>query len=126
MKPISTSVLRTVSSSSSQDGGIGRNPSLPHTTKRRITTNLKSINNHKCQKIKLHGTLTTKELKKQSSRPTRPVRQVEGENPLQGSRLCRWAWLNRKLRLRDDCGLWRGLPQWENSQSHISVRWKAG
>ena len=61
--------------SSSQDGGIGRNPSLPHTTKRRITTNLKTINNQNCQKIKLHGTPTTKELKKQSNRTTRPVRQ---------------------------------------------------
>ena len=61
--------------SSSEDGGIGRNPSLPCTTKRRITTNLKSINNQKHQKIKLHGTLTTKELKKQSTRTTRPVRQ---------------------------------------------------
>ena len=28
-----------------QDGGIGRNLSLPCVTKRRITTNLKSINN---------------------------------------------------------------------------------
>ena len=60
--------------SSGQDGGIGRNPSLPCTTKRRITTNLKSINNQKCQKIKLHGTPTTKELKKKSARTTRPVR----------------------------------------------------
>ena len=31
--------------SSGQDGGVGRNPSLTHTTKRRRTTNLKSINN---------------------------------------------------------------------------------
>ena len=60
--------------SSSQDGGIGRNPLHPHTTKRRITTNVKSINNQKCQKIKLHGTLTTTELKKQSTRTTRLVR----------------------------------------------------
>ena len=50
--------------SSGQDRGIGRNLSLPPTTKRRITTNLKSINNQKCQKIKLHRTPTTKELKK--------------------------------------------------------------
>ena len=40
-----------------------------------MTTNLKSINNQKCQKIKLHGTLTTKELKKQSTRTTRLVRR---------------------------------------------------
>ena len=44
---------------------------LPCTTKRRITTNLKSINN---QKIKLHGIPTTMELKKQSNRTTRLVR----------------------------------------------------
>ena len=54
-----------------QDGGIGRNPSLLHTTKRRITTNLKSMNHQKCQKIKLHGAPTTRELKKQSTRTTR-------------------------------------------------------
>ena len=52
--------------SSGQDRGIGRNPSLPHATERRIPTNLKTINNKKCQKIKLHGTLTTKELKNHS------------------------------------------------------------
>ena len=61
--------------SSGQDGGVGRNPSLPCTTKRRKTTNLKSINNQKCRKIKLHGTLTTTELKKQSNRTARWVRQ---------------------------------------------------
>ena len=60
--------------SSSQDGGVGRNSSLPHTTKRRTTTNQKSIENQKCQKIKLHGTPTTRELKKKSSRTTRHVR----------------------------------------------------
>ena len=43
---------------------------LPHTTKRRTTTNLKTKNNHNCQKIELYGNLTTKELKKKhSSRP---------------------------------------------------------
>ena len=47
---------------------------LPHTTKRRITATLKSINNQKYEKIKLHGILTTTELKKQSNRTTRPVR----------------------------------------------------
>ena len=57
--------------SSGQDGGVGRNPSLPRTTKRRITSNLKSINNQKHQKIKLHGTPTTRELKKTSTSPVR-------------------------------------------------------
>ena len=59
--------------SSRQDGGVGRNPLLPR-TKRRITTNLKSINNKKCQKVKLYGTLITNELK-QSTRTIRLVRQ---------------------------------------------------
>ena len=54
------------SASSSQDAGIGRNASLPHTAKRGITTNLKTT---ELQNIKLHGTPTTKELKKHSSRP---------------------------------------------------------
>ena len=36
---------RSIQGSSGQDGGVGRYPLLPHTTKRRITTNLKSINN---------------------------------------------------------------------------------
>ena len=36
-----------------------------------MTTNLKTINNQKCQKLKLHGILTTKELKKHSSSPVR-------------------------------------------------------
>ena len=60
---------------SGQDRGVGRNPELPCTTKRRITTNPKSINNQKCQKIKLQGALTTKELKKKSNRTTRLVCQ---------------------------------------------------
>ena len=60
--------------SSGQDGGVGGNLSFPHPTKRRITTNLKSINYQKCQKIKLHGNPTTEELKKKSTRTTRPVR----------------------------------------------------
>ena len=51
----------------SQDGSIGRNTSLPCTTKRRKTTNLKTKNNQNCQKIKLHGSPKTKELKKKHS-----------------------------------------------------------
>ena len=117
--------------SSSKDGDVGRNPSLPCITRRRIATNLKSINNQKCQKIKLHGTLTPMELNKQSTRTTRPVRQqmernhgeavdwaggaswenVTRQRPCglgclwQGSRLSGQGWLKGKLRLRVDCGL---------------------
>ena len=49
---------------SGQDGGVGRYASLPRTTKRWVTANLKTKNNLNCQKIKLYGSLTTKELKK--------------------------------------------------------------
>ena len=52
---------------SSQDGGVGRYTLPPHTIKRRTTTNIKTINNQNCQKIKLYGSLTTKELKKKHS-----------------------------------------------------------
>ena len=54
--------LRTRDLTSSQDGGVGRHTVPPYTTKRRTTTNLKAKHNHNCQKIKLHGSLTTKEL----------------------------------------------------------------
>ena len=53
----------------------------PHTTKRRTTTNLKTKNNQICHKIKLYGSLMTKELKKQSSIPVegwRLAARVEG------------------------------------------------
>ena len=56
---------------SGQDGGINRYTLSPRTTKRR-TTNLKTKNN---QKIKLYGSLTTKELKKKHS--SRQVGRVE-------------------------------------------------
>ena len=77
--------------SSGQDGGIERNPLLPCTTKRRVTTNLKWISNQECQKIKLHRVPTTKELKKKSTRTTRLVRQLttwaDWEKPLWGGSL---------------------------------------
>ena len=106
--------------SSCQDEGVGRNPSLPHTTKRRITTNLKSINNQKCQRIKLHGTLTTIELKKWSNRTTRPVRRWMERNqgkaatmlagqPTARQRAVQVRLTKGELRLRAGCGLW-GLP----------------
>ena len=47
---------------------MGRYTVSPCTTKRRATTNLKTKNNQNCQKIELYGSLTTKELKKHSSR----------------------------------------------------------
>ena len=55
----------------------GINPLLPDTTKRRIKTNLKTINNQKCQKIKLHGTLITMELKQQSNKTTKTSKAAE-------------------------------------------------
>ena len=57
-------LLRT----SSQGGGVGRYTLPPCTTKRKTTTNLKTKNSQNCQKIKLYGSPTTKELKKHSSR----------------------------------------------------------
>ena len=53
----------------------------PCTIKRRTTTNLKIKYNQNCQKIKLHGSLTTKELKKKHS-----SRLVGGAETLQARR----------------------------------------
>ena len=64
---------------------------LPHTTKRRKTTNLKTTNNEECQKIKL----TTKELKKHPPRPVGGAEmgdregQPSKEDTRQSSGLCR-------------------------------------
>ena len=58
-----------------QYGGVGRYTVPPRTTKRRTTTNLKTKNNQKCQKIQLYRRPTTKELKKNHS--SRPVGGVE-------------------------------------------------
>ena len=52
---------------SRQNGGVGRYTLPPRTNKRRTTTNLKTKNIQNCQKIKLYGSLTTKELKKKHS-----------------------------------------------------------
>ena len=113
--------------SSGQDGSVDRNPSLPCTTKTRITTNLKTINNPKWQKIKLHGTPTTKELKKKLTR-TRPVRQQTTQLPTQknsseAADLRGPGWVLSSIgctggsylrgKLRADCGLWLGLLQRE-------------
>ena len=48
-------------------GGVGSYTLPPHTTKRRTIANLKTKNNHNCQKTKLYGSPTTKELKKKHS-----------------------------------------------------------
>ena len=101
----------------SQDVGIGRDPSLPPKTKRWITTNLKSINNQKWQKIKLHGILTTKELKKKLNHNNQT-----SKNLWQGCGPCRQAWLKSKLRLRAGCGLRQGCHGGRYSQSHTRVR----
>ena len=83
--------------SSGQDGGIGRNPSLPCTTKRRTPTNLKSINNQKHQKIKLHGTLTTKELKKKINQNNQAGKAVDCMGQLRKTvatwQPSEWSWL---------------------------------
>ena len=59
--------LKIVLRTPGQDVGIGRNASLLHATTRKITTNFKTNNTPNCQKIELHGSLTTKDFKKPHS-----------------------------------------------------------
>ena len=57
-------IMKTISH---QDRGIGRHLP-PRTTKKRTTKNLNTKNNQNCQKIKLYGSQSIKELKKHSFR----------------------------------------------------------
>ena len=112
--------------SSSPDGGIGRNALLPCTTKKRITTNLKTINNQNCQKIKLHGCPTTKKLKKHSSRPVGGC----GDSHHRGGA----GWLGNQRLKTSSCkilwGLWRQqeLPfsQESSLESGAKAEWASG
>ena len=112
-------------------GDICRNASPPPTTKRRITTNLKTINNQNCQKFKLHGSPTTKELKKHSSRPVgvpemgswaeRTRCKVAGHAGQVG--LADQETKDSKVLAVKSCGGCKGR---RNSQSHRRIAWKVG
>ena len=133
--------------SSSQDGGIGRNPSLPPTTKRKITTNLKTTNNQKCQKIKLHGTLDNQGIEETVNQTNQTGRretgrQADREKPWQGGAPCGQGLAERtpsKAADREggagcmgkcDSELTvdydRGCHSGRNSQYHTRVHWKVG
>ena len=103
--------------SSGQDAGIGRNTLLPRTSKRRITTNLKTINNQKSQKIKLHGTPTTKELKKH------PYPWEGRSSSAEEIGLAERETKDTKPLPVNQCG---DCNSWRNSQSHKRVPWKVG
>ena len=84
-----------------QDKGIGRHTLPPCTAKRRMTTtNLKTKNNQNCQKIKLYGSLTNKELKKKHS-----LRPIEGRR-----------WADRAERTH-----WKGGSSWRTRASEVAA-----
>ena len=101
-------------------GKHGEKPFASSHNQKRVTTNLKSINNQKCQKIKLHGAPTPKELKKQSNRKTRPVRTCSEAADSVG----RADWMrNSDSELTAD---YSGCHHGRNSQSHMRICWKVG
>ena len=65
-------MAKIIRRTSSQDGGRCRYSLPPCTTKRWITTDLKTKNNPNSQKIELYGSLTAKELKKKHSHMDKP------------------------------------------------------
>ena len=109
---------------------LPRNPSLPRTTKRRITTTLKTINNQKSQKIKLHGSPSTKELNiHQTGRRDRDRQPGEQRGPSARRRIrrVRRGWLNEKLKTQASCKLPWEMPWWEKLPvSHDRICWKVG
>ena len=103
---------------SGQYEGIGRNASLPHTTKRRITTNLKTTNKQNCQKIKLCGTLTTMELKKHSLRTIRGMEMGSWTERTHSKAADRTGeagsgWPENERLKTSGCGILWGLQRWE-------------
>ena len=109
---------------SGQNGGVGKNPSLPCTTKRRTTTNLKSINKPKAPENQTAQNSDNQGIKEKINQNNQ-MNKVEdhaadSEKPPGGSGPGAQCWLKVKLRLRADCGLlW--LLQWEKiSVSHKS------
>ena len=128
--------------SSGQDRGIGRKPLLPHTTKRRITTILNSINKQpkapENQSAWNSDNQGIKEKINQSNQTSKSDLESQlrknAERWLRGRVDCgaRWAEsggadLRGKLRLKADCGLRLGLPQWEflpaRQESSLKSRW---
>ena len=87
---------------------------LPHTTKRKTTTNLKTTNNQNYHKIELYGSLKTKGIKKKHS-----PRLVGGAET--GS------WLERTHGKAVAGGLWQLVDQgkqggdWQSRWSHIHL-----
>ena len=103
----------------------------PHSTKRRITPNLKTISNQNCQKIKLHETLTTKELKKHSFRPIGGAKTGNQAERTQGKMtdfvgkagMAGWETTDSKPLAVKHCG---GCKARRNFQSHSTVCWNVG
>ena len=62
-------------SGSSKDGGVGRTASFPCTTKRRITTNLKTKNNQNCQRSQTAWKSNNQEVKEETFIQTGMPRQ---------------------------------------------------
>ena len=72
---------------SGQDGGVGRNALLPQTPNQKKNNNqFKSRKQPKVPEIELHGTLTTKELKKHS--PVLVEGAEMGDRQLSGEDVC--------------------------------------
>ena len=105
-------ILKCMWRTSSQDGGTGKYTLPPHTTKR-TTRNFKTKNNQNCWKVKLYGSLKTKELKKKySSRPVGGVEMgsLDREDSWQvgswqsgWSHICMWVNQEEQLWSETDC-----------------------
>ena len=113
---LSSACLNTFLRTSSQDRGTGRYTLPPCTTKKR-TTNLKTKNNQNCQKIKLYGSLTTKELKEETFIHTS---RMGGDGQL-GQRECMARW-----RLADEAGPHLHVDKPEGTTGEWDRLWNPG
>ena len=60
---ISLHYVKDIFQTSGQNGGVGRHTSPPHTTTKRITTNVQTENTQDYQKTELYGSPINKDLK---------------------------------------------------------------
>ena len=118
--------VKTTMTSSSQDGGIGRNPSFPCTTKRKdnnqskINKQPKAPEKSNCWNSDNQGIKEKINQNNKTSKVAEQVGQLRNNTAnqqlvgrlLRGSKLLGQGWLKVKLRLSGSCGLgW--LLRWE-------------
>ena len=112
--------------SSSQDGGVSRNPLLLQTTKRRITTNLKSINNQKHQKNQTSWNSDNQGIKEKINQNNQTGKAADSSGWLRKTSTTLWTMGGRAGCLPPRAGCTGGPDLGENWDSELTVGYAWG